>query len=266
MAKTIFLCFLVVLFFFPYYWMIVLSLEPLDIVVKLGPHLIPERVTFENYNYLFHLKAFPRWLFNSLFTPTIASLVVCLSASMSGYVLAKRNFPGNRIIFLIMLGTMTIPGISILLPLVMLMKSLKLTNTYPSLFLPLMAWPFGIFLMKQIIKTIPNEIIESGMVDGASEWQIYWHLVLPIARPGVIILGLFTFVGCYNDFFWQLLMIRSDSMKTLPLVASTFAVRYNPKTQLLMAIAFIATIPLLILYFSFRKHFIKGATLGGVKG
>lgn len=265
--KFILLCLIAILFLFPYYWMIVLSLEPPVTLLNLGPHLLPENFTFENYIYLFKLEMFPRWVFNSIFIPTIAVLLVCWSASMAGYVLAKRSFPGGKIIFFLMLSTMAIPRLSILLPLFMLMRNLNLTNTYPSMFLIYMAWPFGIFLMKQIIKTIPSEIIESGVVDGANEWQIYWHLVLPLIRPGLIALGIFTFVACYNDYFWHLLMVRDECMKTLPLAAGTFvADQLTPKTQLMMAVGFIATIPLLVLYFIFRKHFIKGASFGGVKG
>jgi multiple sugar transport system permease protein len=236
-------------------------------MLNLGPHLLPERFTLENYIYLFKLEMFPRWLFNSIFIPTIAVLLVCGSASMSGYVLAKRDFPGSKIIFFLMLSTMAIPRLSIILPLFMLMRSLKLINTYPSMFLIYMAWPFGVFLMKQTIKTIPNEIVESGVIDGASEWQIYWHLILPLVRPALIALGIFTFVACYNDYFWHLLMVRDVSMKTLPLAAGTFvADKLTPKTQLMMAVGFIATVPLFVLYFIFCKHFVKGASLGSVKG
>lgn len=243
-----------------------ISLEPDDSMVGTTPQLLPRNATLENYIFLININMFPRWVFNSVFTPLVAVFVVCLTASMSGYVLAKKNFPGNRFIFLLMLATMAVPRISILLPLFMLMRNLHLTNTYFSLFLPFMAWPFGIFLMKQIIKTVPSEIIESGMIDGANEWQIYTRLVLPIIKPGLTALGIFTFVGVYNDYFWQLLMISRDKMKTLPLAASVFADKFSPKIQMFMAVGFIATLPVLILYLIFRKHFIKGATLGGVKG
>lgn len=267
MIKFILLCFFSILFLFPYYWMIVLSLEPTRALLNLGPHLLPENFTFENYIYLFQLNMFPKWVFNSIFIPGMAALLVCSSASMAGYVLAKRDFPGNRIIFLLMISTMAIPRISILLPLFMLMRSLNLTNTYPSMFLIYMAWPFGVFLMKQIIKTIPTEIVESGVIDGANEWQIYWHLVLPLVRPSLIALGIFTFCSCYNDYFWQLLMVRDAGLKTLPLAAGTFVIDpKTPKTQLMMAVGFIASVPLLVLYFIFRKYFIKGASLGSIKG
>ncbi len=128
-----------------------------------------------------------------------------------------------------------------------------------------MAWPFAVFLMKQVISTIPDEIIESGMIDGASEWQIYWRLIVPIARPGIIALGMFVFVKSYKNFFWQLLMTKSDDMRTLPLAIEFFKEMYTPRIQLIMAAALLASLPLLILYGLFHRYFISGPTLGSIK-
>jgi multiple sugar transport system permease protein len=255
------------LFLLPYYWMIVISLEPESIGTNPNFHFIPQNITFENYTFLFfEVKEFYRWVFNSLFTSIMAVISVCLTASMAGYVLARKNFPGNRIIFLILLGSMAIPGNILLLPRFILMKNLHLINTYPSMFIIIVASAGGVFLMKQITQTIPNEMIEAAMIDGANEWNIFWHIILPIIKPGIIALGIFTFVGAYNDYFWQLLMVKDTSMKTLPLAVATFASKWEPKLQLTMAAAFIASLPLLILFFMFHKHFIKGISIGSVKG
>ncbi|MBA7542324.1 Inner membrane ABC transporter permease protein YcjP [subsurface metagenome] len=139
------------------------------------------------------------------------------------------------------------------------------------MFLIYMAMPFGIFLMKQIMSTIPDEIIESGQIDGASEWQIYWHLIVPMARPGIIALGMFTFVMCYGDYFWQLLMTQTEAMRTLPLAIEffrqgTLTHKIIPDIQLTMAAAFLASLPLLVLYSLFNKYFIEGPSLGSIKG
>ena len=168
---------------------------------------------------------------------------------------------------MIFLSSMAIPRNILLLPQFMLMKNLHLFNTYPSIFLIIVAGASGVFLMKQIIQTIPNEMIEAAMIDGASEWKIFWHIILPIIKPGIIALGIFTFVTVYNDYFWQLLMIKDSVMKTLPLAVEVFAdTPQNPRIQLTMAAAFIASWPLLILFFVFYKNFVRGITIGSVKG
>jgi len=268
MLKIIFMTIIALLFLLPYYWMIVISLEPETLGTNPNPHFIPQNITFDNYTFLFFkVKEFYRWIFNSLFTSMMAVLLVCTSASMAGYVLARRVFPGSRAIFMIFLGSMAIPANILLLPRFILMKNLHLINTYPSIFLIIVASAGGVFLMKQIIQTIPNEMIEAAMIDGANEWGIFWHIILPMIKPGIIALGIFTFVTVYNDYFWQLLMIKDTSMKTLPLAVEVFAdTPQNPRIQLTMAAAFIASWPLLILFFIFYKHFIKGISIGSVKG
>lgn len=270
MVKKIIMFLIIIIFLFPYWWMISLSLEPATGAMSGEPHLFPKSFTFDNYLFMFRLRWFPKWLFNSLFIPGMAVILTCLSASMAGFMLAKRNFPGNQFIFLLMLSTMAIPVNTILLPRFLVMKRLGLINTYPSMFLIYMAKPFGIFLMKQVMSTIPDEIIESGQIDGASEWQIYWHLIIPMARPGIIALGMFIFVACYGDYFWQLLMTKTESMRTLPLAIEFFrqgaATSFGPvKIQLIMAAALLASLPMLILYFLFHKYFIEGPSLGSIK-
>lgn len=265
MLKNIIVIFIIIMFLFPYYWMVSFSLEPISIAIDNKPHWFPVDITFDNYLFMFRLRMFPKWVFNSLFIPGMAIILTCTSASMAGFVLAKRKFPGSQLIFILMISTMAIPGNTILIPKFLMMKRLGLIGTYPSLFIVYMASAFGVFLMKQVISTIPTEIIESGMIDGASDWQIFWKLVVPIARPGIIALGMFTFVGAYGDYFWQLLMIRTDTMKTLPLAIMGFMEQEMPKTQLMMAAALLASLPLLILYALFHKYFIEGPSLGSIK-
>jgi len=267
MGKIIFMIMIALLFLLPYYWMIIISLEPEALGINPNFRFAPKDMTFDNYTFLFFkVKSFYRWIFNSLFISITATILTCISALMAGYILAKRKFPGNRILFLIFLSSIAIPRDILLLPRYILMKDLHLLNTYPSMFIMAMSGAFGVFLMKQIIQTIPDEIMESSMIDGASEWQILYYIVLPMVKPGLIALGIFTFVGTYNDYFWQLLMVQNVSMRTLPLAVGTFVTDWEPKFQLTMAAAFIASLPLLILFFIFHKNFLKGITIGGVKG
>ena len=271
MAKYITIFLIILIFLFPFYWMIVISLEPLSPVVNSTPHLLPQNMTLENYRYLFfEVRGFYRWLLNSLYLPTLTAFINCLLASMAGYVFAKKVFPGSKALFLIMLASMAIPGNSIILPRFILMKDLGLFDSYTSLCVVELAGAGGMFLMKQIISTIPNELMEAAMIDGASEWQIYWNIIVPIIKPGLIVLGIFTFVGTYNNYYWQLLMIKSTAMRTLPLAIASFVntleMEGAPVIQLKMAAAFIASWPLLILFFTLHKYFLKGIRIGSVKG
>ena len=262
---------IILIFLFPYYWMVVISLEPLKNVTDPKPHFTPQNATFDNYKFLlFEVKEFYRWLFNSLFISVVAVMLNCTVASMAGYVFAKKVFPGSKMIFYAMLATMAIPINSIILPRFILMKDLGLLNTYTSMYIVIIVGAGGMFLMKQIISTIPTELIESAKIDGANEWQVYWHIIVPIIKPGLIVLGIFTFVGTYNDYYWQILMIRDSFMRTLPLAVASLVnsleLDGKPIIQLKMAAACIASWPLLILFFTLHKYFLKGIRIGSVKG
>ena len=267
--SIIFLTIISLLFLVPYYWTVVVSLEPTERAINLKFHLIPENMTFENYERLFNATYFYKWLFNSLFVSTTAVILVCFTASMAGYVLARNKLPYSRTIFMGLLVSMSIPNNVLLLPRFIFMRKAGLINTYPSLFLIIIAGAGGVFLMKQFIQTLPETYFESARIDGASEWQIYTYIVLPLIKPGLVALGIFTFIGTYNDYFWQMLMLSSEPMKTLPLAIESFATK-NPllgnQLQLKMAGAVIASMPLIILFIVFHKNFISGLRIGGVKG
>lgn len=248
----------------PYFWMCYLSLKPQTIAIDLVPDF--NDLTFDNYKFMAKVKYFARWLFNVLYISVMGVVLVCTSASMGGYVLAKKKFPGNQFIFYLMISSMAIPGNTLLIPRYLIMRNLGLMNTHTSMYIMSIAGIFGIFLMKQVMKTIPNEIIESGMVDGANELQIFWYLVIPMVRPAIIALGLFTFVGVYGDYYWQMLMTRTQAMRTLPLAIEYFKAERNPRTQLTMAAAMLASIPLIIVFLLFYKYFIEGPTFGSLKG
>lgn len=263
MKRIIFLTLVSLLFLIPYYWMVVVSLEPDSKGTNPIFHLIPKNITLEHYEFLFtKVKNVYRWLFNSLFISICDVIMTCFVSALAGYILT-RKIPYGDTIFMILLVSMTIPGNILLLPRYILMKDLKLINTYVSMFIMIGAG--GVFLMKQVIQTIPQSLIEAAKIDGASEWQIFTKIVMPLIKPALISLGIFTFVGTYNNYFWQLLMINSPEMKTFPLVVSSFASENDPKMQLTMASAVIASLPLLILFFVFHKNFVEGIRIGGVK-
>jgi len=267
--KKIVSCILIILvlfiFIFPYYWMLTVSIQPNTLLRSLKV-LVIKNVSLDNFKTLFNFKYFYRWNFNSIFTALVTSILICFSSTLSGYAFAKKQFPGRDIIFWCFLITMAIPKQSILLPLYMLMRDFKMIDTYQGLIIPPLAWPMGIFLMKQIISTIPNEILDAGKIDGANEWQIFSRLVVPMAKPGIIALSIFTFIAVYNDYFWQLLILNKTKMMTLPLAVATMQDRYSGNITLIMAGAVMASLPMIIVYIILQKHFIKGIRIGSVKG
>ena len=248
----------------PYFWMGYLSFKPESVVVDLIPNF--GDLTLENYEFMIGVKYFSRWLLNVLYISVMGVILTCTSASMAGYVLAKKKFPGGQFIFYAMLASMAIPGNTLLIPQYLLMRNIGLINTYTSMFIMCISGIFGIFLMKQAMKTIPNEIIESGQIDGANELQIFWFLIIPMVKPVIIAIGLFTFVGVYGNYYWQMLMSNEDTMRTLPLAIEFFKKLRQPKIQLTMAAAMIASLPLIIVFVLFYRYFIEGPTMGSVKG
>lgn len=246
-------------FLFPLIWMTITSIQPETADIS----LLPQKVTFGNYINLFKLKYFTRWNFNSIFIASITAVLMCLFSTMAGYALSKLYIPYSKVIFLLMIGTMAIPKQAIMVPLFQLMRDMKMIDTYPGLILPMLAWPFGIFLMHQFIQTLPTEVLESARIDGASEWMIFWKIIIPLSKPAITALVIFTFVRSYNDYFWQLIMTRSAEMKTLPLAVAGLQQQFDQRLQLVMAGSVMAALPMLIVFVVFSGKFIKGINLSG---
>ena len=256
----------VLLFLFPFYWMVVTSTQEGTGLYR-AENIIPSKVSLDNYKQLINLKYFARWNFNSLFTSIITVILTCLFCTMAGYVFAKKNILGGNIMFLLLLVTMTVPTQTLLVPLFILTRKLHMINTYQGLILPSLVRPFGVFLMKQVISTIPSEFTDSAKIDGANELQTLWHIILPLASSGIIVLAIFTFISAYNDYFWQLLITSTEQMKTLPLaMAGLQADEKCLNINFLMAGAVIASIPMIVIYVFLQKYFTQGITIGGIKG
>jgi len=251
----------VILFMFPYYWMVTTSIQP-DTTVHSLKTLLPYNISFKNFSYIFNLEHFWRWGFNSVFIASITCLSLCFVSSLSGYAFAKKEFPGRDFIFICFLITMAIPRQSILLPLFLLMKELGMIDAYQGQILPSLAWPVGVFLMKQTIKTIPNEILDAARIDGASEWQIFCKVIIPLAKPTMLALGIISFIGSYNNYFWQLLLLNKTAMLTLPLAISLLQEAEESNITMMMTGAVIASIPLVIVFIIFQKYLIKGIRIG----
>ena len=207
-----------------------------------------------------------RWLINAVFMSVAAMLLTCLTAAMAGYALAKKRFNGRAILFSLIVCAMALPKQVILIPLLKEMASLRLYDSLWAVIFPTVGWPFGVFLMKQFSESIPGEILEAARIDGSSEWNTFSTVVMPMIKPGIGALAIFTFINCWNDYFMQLVMLASGSNFTIPLGIATLQAETSIDNGLLMAGATLAAAPIIIVFLIFQKYFTQGITMGAVKG
>jgi multiple sugar transport system permease protein len=255
------------IFIFPLYWMITGSFKTPTGIWAIPPEWVPKQYVFDNYIHLFTTKPAHYWIFNSIFTSAATVVCVLLFSAMAGYAYAKRKFPGNKLFFALVLGTMMMPHQVTLVPLYILVRNLGLLDSYLGLILPGVAFPLGVFLIRQFVLTIPDEIIEASKIDGAGEIRLFTVIVLPLIMPALGALAIFSFMYSWNDYLWQLIVLQSKEMLTLPLGISTMA--YDELTVnygYAMAGATIAAIPMIAFFISLQKSFVKGITMGSVKG
>ena len=207
-----------------------------------------------------------RWLINTVFMSVAAMLLTCLTSAMAGYVLAKKRFWGQGIVFGLIVCAMALPKQVILIPLLREMNSLQLYDTIWAVIFPVVGWPFGVFLLKQFSEGIPTEMVEACRIDGASEWRTFTDVMFPMIKPGVGACAIFTFISSWNDYFMQLIMLSSTSKMTISLGIATMQGDTTIDYGLLMAGAALASVPIIIVFLIFQKYFTKGITMGAVKG
>lgn len=252
---------------FPLYWMVTTALKPPTVVMSLPPEWIPTSVSLNNFREAFANSPVGRWTFNSLLMALSVTAFQLLFATMAGYGFAKKRFPGREILFWIYVSSMMIPGFALIIPLFTLMTRFGLVNSYMGLIAPGLSAPFGVFLMRQFIQTLPTELIEAATIDGCSELGVFKNIILPLSKPGLAVLGIFVFMGQWNAFFWPMIVINSAEM--MPLTVG-FALLANRELRVnygaLMAAGTYMALAQVIVFFSFQRYFVQGITVGGIKG
>ena len=248
----------------PFLWMVLASFKPLEEVEQLNP--LPSVWHPENYLAVFREIPFARYYFNSVFIAAWVTVLQCLTSSMAAYAFARLHWPGRDTVFRLYLATLMIPGVVVMIPNYALMVELGLLDSYVGLIVPAAFSAFGTFLLRQFMLTIPPSLDEAAAIDGASHWRIFWDVIMPLARPGLITLGIFTFLGNYGSFFWPLILIKSEHLRTLPIGMLYFDTNYGRQTNLIMAASVMNIIPLIILFVVSQKYLVKGIQLGAVKG
>lgn len=251
----------------PFLWMVLGSLKPASDFLRNPPTFLPSEFTTSSYDRLFEQLDFPRFFFNSAviaLAVTIGTLIFC---PMLGYALAKLPWRGKRIVMGVVLATLMVPAGITIIPNFILMSNLGLVNTYPGLILPFLAGPFGVFLMRQFMLSIPDELLEAARMDGANEFRVFWSVVMPIATPILATLGILTFLGNWNSFIYPLVMAQEPSMYTLPVALATFATgQYQADHGMLMAGSVVLVVPVLIVFVLFQRWITEGIATTGLKG
>lgn len=279
---VIFLAALAVFFLFPLYWIITGSVkEKSDIIIKSGEMVkwIPTTISWDNYGRLFKsgtelfgikMPMAIRWLFNSVFISVVAMGLTCLTASLAGYVLAKKRFWGKGLVFSLFVCAMALPKQVILIPLMKQMSDMGfLQSVWGSMFAvicPVVGWPFGVFMMKQFSENIPVSLLEAARIDGAGELTTFANVAFPIIKPGFGALAIFTFINSWNEYPLQLVMLTQNESKTISLGIASKLSEMSNDFGLIMAGAALASVPIIIVFLCFQRYFTQGITMGAVKG
>ena len=250
----------------PFLWMAISSIKPESEVRSVPPTWWPESVTLDNYASLFTRLDFPTYFFNSTVVALVVTVGNVIFGAMLGYALAKLEFPGKRVLFVLMLATMMVPAIVTFMPLFVLVSNLGLANTHLGLILPFLVGALGAFLMRQFISTIPDELLDAARIDGAGEYTIFFRIVLPLCGPALATLAILTFLGSWNAFLWPLVVASTEDMYTLPVAIALFAIgQQETNVALQMAGSVVVVLPVVILFVAMQKYVIQGVASTGIK-
>ncbi len=250
----------------PFTWMILASLKTL---AEIGEDAwLPKVFQWKNYADVFNIRGimFGRWYWNSIFVAAWVTFLQVFTSSLAAFSFSRLKWKGRDLVFLMYLGTMMLPGLVMMIPNYQNMIKFGLVDSYPGLILPAAFSAFGTFLMRQFMMNIPASLDEAAEIDGASKWQLYWDVILPLSRPAIVTLTIFTFMGNYNTMFWPLVLMKSTDKFTLPIGMLAFDSSQGQQTNLLMAAVAMSVIPMILVFIFMQKRLVKGIMLGGVKG
>jgi multiple sugar transport system permease protein len=255
-----------ILMVIPFLWMALSSVKPESEVRRVPPTVWPETFTMDNYQALFTRLDFPTYFINSTVVALAVTVGNVIFGAMLGYALAKLHFPGKGIVFGLVLGTLMVPGVVTFVPLFVLTTNLGLTNTLPGMFMPFLAAPFGVFLMRQYILGLPDELIQAARIDGAGELRIFFSVILPLCGPALATLGILSFLGSWNNFLWPLVVAQSEDKFTLPVALALYSVGQNATQYgLLLAGSVVVVLPIIVVFLALQRYILQGIAMTGIK-
>ena len=256
----------VVFMFLPVLWVVTSSFKSLPEIYHIPPALLPSRWLITNYTNAVHSFPFVRDLINSMTVTTTATVLTLVINSMAAFALSKYAFRGRDLIFLIMLGTLMIPLQAIMVPVYLTLAKLGMVNTLWGIIIPPSATPTGVFLLRQYMVTLPDELIEAARIDGAGEWRIFARIILPLSMPALAVLAIFSVVWRWNDFLWPLIVINNPNLYTLQLGLAQFSGSLVTDWNSLLALTVLTMVPLTIVFAFLQRYLVSGIAATGVKG
>jgi len=251
---------------FPFIWMVSTSFMDEFEVFQFPPKLIPDKFKFSNYTEALTVLPFDRFFLNSIIVTFFYVFGQLLFCSMAGYAFAKLKFPGMNKTFIIFLSTMMVPVIVTIIPTYLLINSFGLIDTYWALILPGLSSTWGIFLLRQFFLTVPSELLDAARIDGASEFKIYWKIMLPLSKPALATLAVFSFMTGWKEFLWALIATNSIEMRPVEVGIAMFHSYFQTNWPFQMAAAVVVMIPIVVVFLFAQKSFVKGISLSGMKG
>ncbi|WP_294567734.1 carbohydrate ABC transporter permease [uncultured Arthrobacter sp.] len=250
--------------FIPVLWMISMALTPNDSLQRSSSSLLPSSLTLENFVTALGAGELARWFLNSAVVSITTTVVTVIFCAMAGYAFSRIHFPGRRLLFIVVLAGLMVPKEAMFVPLFLMISSADLQNSYPALILPRLAAPLGVFLMAQFFSKVPVELEEAARIDGAGRWRIFFAIMLPLARPAMASLAIFTFVLTWNDYLWPLVASTRSEWFTVTTGLASLQSNFAAATDLgtLMARGLVGSLPLIIVFLLFQRQLIRGITLG----
>ena len=251
---------------FPLVWMVFSSFKPSLEVISVEFHLLPKTWTLRNYTRVFREVQMARGYLNSIIISSAVTILVLLSATASGYIFSKLRFWGKDLLFFLVLSSVMIPPQIVIIPLYILINKFGWIDSYQGLIFPFIMSAFGIFLMRQFMYGIPTDLVDAARIDGASDFRIYFSIIIPLVRSSISVLGILTFLWTWDELLWPLVTVHRNEMKTLPLMLSHFTQAEQVFPGESLAASTLVIGPVLVVYAFFQRHFVKGLSMTGLKG
>jgi len=249
----------------PFIWMLSTSLKEKSALLIIPIQWIPEEISFEGYTKIFNLFPFGTAIFNSTFVTLSTTFITLTSSLLAAYVFAKIDFKGREVVFAIFLATMMVPGQVTTIPMFLILKELSLLNTFTGLLIPSVFNPFAVFMLRQFMKSIHNDFLDAAFMDGATHFNVFRRIVIPLCVPIIVTLAVLTIMGVWGDYFWPLVVLTDRAKMTLPIALSQLSGQYGSDYNMLMAGSLISILPIVVLYIFAQRYFKSGLQMGGIK-
>ncbi|MDE0076404.1 MAG: carbohydrate ABC transporter permease [Caldilineaceae bacterium] len=257
---------LVIVMLGPYLYIFSSSFKETYTLISIPPQLIPEQFVWDNYTYILNELPFSLWFFNTILVALLVTVGTVLIDALAAYAFAKKQFWGRDFLFGLMLATIMIPGALLLIPAFLITNWLGLLNSYGGLIIPGLANVLGVFLLRQFMQTIPEELEHAARIDGCSDFGVFWRIILPLSAPALATLSIVVFTSQWNNLVWPLVVLNDKDLYTLPLGLALLRSEFQVNYGITSASAFLSVVPLLIVFLFLQRYFLEGLTVGAVKG